>query len=124
MSELMIEIAKQAPYLVGLILLVWMFQLAEEKREKQRVENAKILEDKREAHEIKLEEKRQVHDQQMNNMWASYIKSIIDQQNETVKSLMEAINDHEEASQRRYERMGITKELIDAVKQKTGVKEP
>jgi hypothetical protein len=116
MNELLIELVKQAPVLAGLIVLVWMFQLAEEKRERQRVENAKLLEDKREAHETNMETKRQTHDSQMNNMWASYIKSIIDQQNESIKALMELINDHETSSQRRYERMGITKELIDAVK--------
>jgi hypothetical protein len=116
-ESLFIELAKQVPNLVIFLLIIYMFQKGDEKKELQRVENARRLEDKREAHEKALEVGRQAHDTQMNNMWANYIKSIIDQQNATFKVIMDALNDHELASKERYERMGITKELLDAAKE-------
>jgi hypothetical protein len=117
MSEnLFIELAKQVPNLVIFIIIIWLFQKNEEKREIQRTENARRLEDKREAHEKELETRRQAHDLQMNNMWASYIKNIIDQQNQTFKMVMDIINEHEKASQERYDKMGITQDLLQAAR--------
>lgn len=117
------ELVRQVPNLVIFLLIVYLFQKNEEKREAQRVENARRLEDKREAHERELEKKRQAHDLQMNNMWASYIKSIIDQQTDAYKALIEIIKEHEEASQERYKRMGITNELIKQASKTLGEKE-
>ena len=118
MDSIFAKLGEQIPYIVALLVLVYMNQLSEVKREQQRVENAKALEDRREKHEKELEDKRQVHDRDMNNMWASYIKSIIDQQNQAFTALMKTINEHELASQQRYERMGITNDLIEAVKER------
>lgn len=119
MSEnLFIELAKQVPNLVIFLAVVYMFQKNNEKQEQLRIENARRLEDKREAHEKTIEERRQAHDREMNNMWANNVKSLIDQQNQTFKMVVDIINDHEKASQDRYERMGITKDLLDAAREK------
>jgi hypothetical protein len=112
-ASVITKIIEASPYLGFILLFMWF----EAKREDKRTANAEELETRREKHEKELEEKREAHDRDINNMWASYIKSILDQQNEMSKALMDTIVEHEESSQQRYERLGITQELINAVKE-------
>lgn len=116
-EALFTKLAEQVPNLVVFLIIVYMMQKNNEKQDLQRVENARRLEDKREAHEKSLEEKRQAHDLQMNNMWANYIKNLIDQQAQTFKMVADMLKDHEQASQDRYEKMQITKDLLDAARE-------
>lgn len=107
------KLIEASPYLGFVLIWIWF----ESQREDKRVANAAELEDKREKHELALEEKREAHDRDVNNMWASYIKSLLDKQTETSERLLDALHKHEEASQDRYDRIGITQDLIDAVKE-------
>ena len=100
-----IELIKQAPYIAALIVLVAIFTWTNDRNEVRRVENAKALEAQREAHE-----------RDINNMWANSIKSIVEQQNQTSQVIMAALKEHDKASQERYDRIGITNDLIQAVK--------
>jgi hypothetical protein len=106
-STIYIELIKQAPYIAALILLVGIFLWTEDRRETKRIANAKELEDRREA-----------HDREINNMWANSIKMITEQQNRTSEALMTALKEHDRASQERYEKIGITNDLIQAVKER------
>ena len=72
---------------------------------RKRIENAKELENRREAHE-----------REINNMWANSIRMINEQQSKTSEALMTALKEHDRASQERYEKIGITNDLIQAVK--------
>jgi hypothetical protein len=49
-------------------------------------------------------------------MWANSIKMIVDQQKEAHIVILAALKEHDKASQERYERIGITNDLIQAVK--------
>lgn len=101
------EAGKQAPYIVALIVLVGLFLATEERREKNRVANAKELEDRREAHE-----------REINNMWANSIKMIVESQDKSHQMMMESLKQHELASRERYERMAKTDDLIQAVRER------
>jgi hypothetical protein len=100
-----IELIKQAPYIAALIVLVAIFLWTEDRRESKRVQNA-----------TELENRRELHEREINNMWANSIRMIIDQQNQTSQAIMAALKEHDKASQERYERIGITNDLIQAVK--------
>lgn len=112
-ASVIAKIIEASPYLGFILLFMWF----EAKREDKRIANAAELETRREKHEIEIEDKREAHDRDINNMWAGYIKTLIDQQSLTSKALMDTITAHEESSQERYDRLGITQELIDAVKE-------
>jgi hypothetical protein len=103
MDNLLLEFVKQAPYIAALIILVYMFQRNEEKREQQRVENAKAI-----------EQERQAQVRELNNMWANSIKQIVDQHAQASLAIMTALREHEESSKERYKRLGITQDLLDA----------
>lgn len=96
---------KQVPSAAAVIGMAYLFLRAEEKRELRRVEDAKEKEKERRDHEL-----------QINNMWASYIKSLIDKQDETYELIAKSLSEHEKSSQERYDRIGITKDLLVAIK--------
>ena len=104
MDNLGIELIRQVPNAVAVIFMAYLFLKAEDQRETRRTENAKEMEKERRDHELAI-----------NNMWANYIKSIIDHQDEMMAVQAKAIAEHERSSQERYEKMRITQELIDAV---------
>lgn len=108
MSEIILEVARQLPSAVAIIGLVYLFLRYDAEREKRREINAKEMSTERRA-----------WNQQENTMWANYIKALIDKQNEFHKMIADALTAHERESQRRYEKMGVTRDLVDAVKHKT-----
>ena len=116
MTDALIEAAKQVPAMVVLVAIVWLFLAAEDKRDAQRVANAKQLEQERSINAQRLEEARQKHESEMNAMWASHIKSLVETQREIYKAIADTLSDHEKASQERYEKMGITKDLLDVAR--------
>jgi len=107
MNELLVELARQIPSAVAVIGMAFLFLKAEKEREERRVVNAKEMEKERRDHELMI-----------NNMWATYIKTLADKQDEAYVAIAEALADHEKASSERYERMGITKDLLKAVKER------
>lgn len=118
MDNLWAKLAEQAPYMVIIVLLVIVFLRYIEKIEERRVNNAKELEASRQAHEDELEEKRETHNREINAMWAGSIKLVTDQQKAMQEAFLAALKDHEEKSRERYEKMGITKDLLEAAKER------
>ena len=120
MSDILIESAKQVPALVALVVLVVvitrLFLAAEDKRELQRIANDKQQEAERAANAKALEEMRQKHESQTIAMLADAIKHTADEQSKTAKLIIEALDDHEEKSKERYDKMNITKDLLEAAK--------
>lgn len=116
-EPLWVDLAKQAPYMVLMVAIVYMFLRFIEQWETRRAADAKKLEEERTNNAKQLEEMRQKHDSEINAMWASAIKTLVDEQNKTAKAISEALAEHEKASRDRYERMGITKELLVAAKE-------
>lgn len=106
MNEVFLEMAKQVPVGLAMIFIVYMFLTNENKREEQRTALAKDREQERRNYEI-----------QINSMWASNIKAIIDQINTGNDKIVNALVDHEKMSKERYDKMGITGDLLDAAKE-------
>ena len=102
------------------IILVVMYMLLnrEDKRDEKRTENAKQLAAERQTSAKELEQMRQKHEIEINTMWASAIKNLVDSQQATAKTIAEALDDHEKASQERYAKMSITKDLFEAAKER------
>lgn len=105
MNEVLLEMAKQVPVGLAIIFIVYLFQNNENKREQQRIDNAKTMEQERKAHEL-----------QLNNMWATAFKNLIDEIKSGQKAIADALATHDSAERERYERMGITKDLVDVAK--------
>lgn len=105
MNETLAELIRQSPIAAALLGAVYLFLRREREAEEIRVRNAEALENKRQAHEL-----------QVNAMWASYIKNIVDTISISNEKIVNALAAHERASEERYDRLGVTQDLIDAVK--------
>lgn len=106
MDEMLREMVKSIPVAVAMIIIVNLFLTNEAKREEARTQNAKERETERRAYEL-----------QINNMWATNFKNIVDQINEGNGKLVTALVEHERNSKERYEKMGITNDLLKAAKE-------
>jgi hypothetical protein len=109
------ELIKASPYLAFILLFLWV----EAKREDRRVLNAKALEDRRETHEKEMQARQLQQDRDINNLWASYIQQIVDEIKTSNRAIMQRIDEHEKESEDRYERIGITKDLLKAASERT-----
>lgn len=106
MDNVWIEMAKASPIGLAMIAIVWIFVTNENKRDQQRIENGK---------ERAAEQR--AYDMQVQSMWANNIKAIIDRVDEGQKMIAQALNEHERLSRERYEKMGITDDLLRAAKE-------
>lgn len=106
MDNVWIEMAKASPIGLAMIAIVYIFVTNENKREQQRIENAK---------ERAAEQR--AFDSQVQSMWANHIKGLIDKVDEGQKMIATALNEHERSSRERYEKMGITDDLLQAAKE-------
>lgn len=106
MNEFWLEMARNVPSAMAVIATVYLFLRANEKNEQVRIDAAKERESERRNHEL-----------QMNNTWASYIKAIVEKQDETLKLVSGALKEHEDASAERYRKMNNTQELIKTITQ-------
>lgn len=105
MNDVWIKFIEQAPWASALCFVVYLFLRHQKDQEASRAANAANMAKERREHEL-----------QINNMWAINIKALIDKHEETMALIAKTLSDHEKASQERYEKMNITKDLIKAVK--------
>jgi hypothetical protein len=106
MDNVWIEMAKASPIGLAMIAIVYIFVTNENKREQQRIENGK---------ERAAEQR--AYDMQVQSMWANNIKAIIDKVDEGQKAIASALIEHERMSRERYEKMGITDDLLQYAKE-------
>jgi hypothetical protein len=106
MDNVYVEMIKQAPIGAAMIFIVYLFLSNENKRAEQRIINAK---------ERQAEQRN--YDLQVQNMWANNIKGIIERIDDGQKMIATALAEHERASRERYEKMGITDDLLQAAKE-------
>ena len=106
MDNVWIEMAKASPIGLAMIAIVWIFVTNENKREQQRIENGKERANEQRA-----------YDMQVQSMWANNIKNLIDKVDDGQKMIAQALNEHERLSRERYEKMGITDDLLQAAKE-------
>jgi hypothetical protein len=107
MENLLTELAKQIPNAVAVIAMAYLFLYFQKQADERREAAARD----------KAQEDR-AHNLQVNNMWAGYIKQLVENHEESFKSIARTLADHEKASEERYEKMNITNDLIRAVKEK------
>ena len=107
MSEVWIKFIEQAPWAAAIIFTVYMF-----------LKHLKELDAARALNAASMARERREHELQINNMWAVNIRTLIEKQDETFTTIATALAEHEKSSQERYDRIGITKDLIKAVKEK------
>jgi hypothetical protein len=105
-----------------LIVLVGIFMWDGARREAARLKTDKEMEELRVKNATELEDRRETHEREINNMWANSIKMLLDQQDRAHQVMMSALKEHDKASQERYDRLGITNELIQAVKERQHLK--
>jgi len=126
MDTILLKIIEASPYLGFVLLFIWFEARREERRqqavieqEKRRVENAAALEARRETHEMQMQTRQLEQDRTINQLWASYIQQIVNEIKAGNTAIIQKITEHEEESTERYERMGITKDLLKAASEKT-----
>jgi len=105
MSDVWIKFIEQAPWAAAIIFTVYMF-----------LRHLKELDAARSLNAANMAKERREHELQINNMWAVNIKTLIDKHDETTTMIASALAEHEKASEERYNRMSVTKDLIAAVK--------
>lgn len=104
MDNILSKMADSIPSALAVIFVVYMFLRAERERDEARAQNAK---------EKEIENK--AHQNEMNQLWASYLKSLIEKQSEAMQSIADALAQHERAAEERYKKMHITQDLIETV---------
>lgn len=107
MNDVWIKFIEQAPWAAAIILTVYMFLKYLKEQEAARALNAAAMAKERREHELEI-----------NNMWAVNIKTMIEKQDDTFTAIATALAQHERSSQDRYDKIGITKDLIRAVKER------
>lgn len=103
MDAIIAKIAEEWPLLAFFLLVI----VLDMRREAERVKNAK---------ELRAQD--QAHQRELANMQANNIKTMVDTINQSHREITQALAHHENESQERYERMTITQDLIDAIKEK------
>lgn len=110
MENIIAKIVEASPYLGFILLFMWF----ESKREDKRIENAAILETRREVHEKAMQERILQHDREINTLWAGYIQQIVEEIKVGNRTLLGKLDEHEEDNKERYKRMEITMNLFKA----------
>lgn len=108
------KLIEASPYLAFVLLFIWF----DSKREEKRTENAAALETRREAHEKEMQEKQFKHDSDTLSLWASFNQQLVSEIKLSHKAIMDKLDEHERESEERYERMGVTKDLLKAAERK------
>jgi hypothetical protein len=109
------KLIEASPYLGFILLFLWY----EAKREDKRIAGAAALETRREEHEKKMQEKELQHARDINQLWALHFQNIANEIKAGNQALIEKLEEHDKSSADRYERIGITKDLLKMAQEKT-----
>lgn len=109
METVLVKIVDASPYLGFVLLFIWFEYI----REQKRIAGAEALETRREAHEKAMQEKQLQHDRDINTLWSAYIQEMVNEIKNSHTDILRMLEEHEFESEKRYERMGITKDLIN-----------
>lgn len=121
--EMWTELARTAPTLLISVLLLIVILAYLDKTNQRMIEQFKLLEESRKKWEEDSEERRMAFTRDMNNMLASSMKMLHDAFREMQQTIRTDIRDHDEADQKRYEKLGITNDLYKAMAEKnTGLR--
>lgn len=107
MGEVWIEALKQAPSAAVIILTVYIMMVFQDKQDVRRIEAAKEKSALDREHNYALEQ------MQQNN-----IKMLVIGFEDAIKMIGDKMDKHDEATKQRYEKLGITQDLIKAARRK------
>lgn len=111
MEQALIEMVKNAPWAVALILVVRMFLQAEKEREIQRVADAKEAGEKQRNHELQLANIQRGNSAEVNNFWASTVKNMMEKNQTSFEVIVDALGAMRKEIVESYEKLGVTKDL-------------
>lgn len=115
-SALLGKLGEQAPYLVIILLLVWAFLTYISKQDDKRLAHEKEMEKMRTENAKEREKERREHELTIANMQANSMKQLIENITHMMQVQANALAEHERSSQERYDKMGITNDLLSAAK--------
>lgn len=116
-DNILLEVAKQAPWAVILFAVIFIaLRHVKEEAAAARQYN-KDMEAMRIAAAKERENERRQHESTLANMQAANIRSLIDNVSQSSKEIAEALKLHEENSKDRYDKMSITKDLLDTARE-------
>lgn len=114
MDNIWNELAREVPSALAVILTIFLFLKAEEKREIRREANAMN----------KATEER-AYNATVNSLWANNIATLVGKQDATFKMIAGLINsvakelkEHDDADEERYKRMQITSDLLKLARER------
>jgi hypothetical protein len=112
MNDALIKLIEGAPWAFALILTIYLFLRAEQQREERRDANAKEKAQEDRAHDLVLYQMRDNH-----------IAVIVAKMDAIFQLISKSLDEHENADAERYEKIGITQDLLriasqDAAKRK------
>ncbi len=116
-SALLGKLGEQAPYMVLIVVLVFGFLYYIEKQNVKTMAHEKEMEKTRTENAKEREKERRDHELTIANMQANNMKQLIDSVKEMTETFTSTVESHEKASQTRYEKMNITKDLLTAAKE-------
>ena len=114
MIDILTKLGEASPYLLFVILYI----ILDHRREERRTANAAALEERREAHEKEMQERQIRHDTDVLQVWAGFNQNLVEEIKSSHAAIMQKLDEHENESEKRYERMGITKDLMKAAERK------
>jgi len=109
MENLWAELARNIPSAAAVIFTVYIMSYFDEKREVRREANAKEKSKEDREHEIAMQA-----------MWRDSFNLMNNKTDETFKLIAEMVDNHEKASTERYNKIGVTQDLIRLAKEKKG----
>lgn len=115
MDSVISEIVKASPYLGFVLLFIWF----DAQREEKRIKNATEAAVRREQHENVMQDRQIKHDDDVIQLYASFNQQLVQEIKLSHQAIMTRLTEHEEESEKRYQRMGITKDLLKAANEKT-----
>lgn len=111
------DIARQAPYIAALLIIVAAFLGYMRSEADKNREHDKQLELTRVENAKQREAERRVHESAISNMYANAFKSLVDQINDNNKAIVDALKQHELNDQERYDKMKITQDLLNTARE-------
>jgi len=133
-DSVLLEIAKQIPFAVILFGVIVVFLKYLERQTDKNLAHEKEMEAMRIAAAKERNADQREFDAETRNLWAVNFKNIVDRQEQMFQMLGErmketaniyaaALDDHDRKSEERYEKMGITQDLLQAAKENMRRKE-
>ncbi len=115
MNDVWIKLIEQSPWAAAIILIVYMFLTYLGKLEDKRIVRDSDGEKARTESAKERERERRDHEMTIANLQANSMKQMLEQMASGMEIIAKALSDHDKASRERYEKIGMTKDLIAAV---------